>query len=41
MENLSLSLSSVNTHRRRILEKMNLKSNAEIIHYAIKNGLVE
>ncbi len=38
---LSLSLSSVSTHRRRILGKMNLKSNAEIIHYAVKNGLIE
>jgi DNA-binding NarL/FixJ family response regulator len=40
-EILSLSLSSVNTHRRHILEKMNLKSTAEVIHYAIKNGLIE
>ncbi|RMI09633.1 MAG: DNA-binding response regulator [Calditrichaeota bacterium] len=38
---LSLSLSTVNTYRRRILEKTGLKSNAEIIHYAIKNKLVE
>jgi len=38
---LSLSLSSVNTHRRRIMEKMDLKSNAEIIHYALKNRLIE
>jgi DNA-binding NarL/FixJ family response regulator len=41
METLSLSLSSVNTYRRRILEKMNFKSNLDIIRYAIKNDLVD
>ena len=38
---LNLSLSTVTTYRTRILEKMNFKSNAEIIHYAIKSGLVD
>jgi two-component system invasion response regulator UvrY len=28
-------------YRTRILEKMNLRHNAEITHYAIKNKIVE
>jgi DNA-binding NarL/FixJ family response regulator len=35
---LFLSDHTVSTYRRRILEKMNLKNNAEIIHYAIEYG---
>ena len=38
---LSLSVKTISTYRARILEKMNLASNAELTHYAIKNGLVE
>lgn len=38
---LSLSINTISTYRIRILEKMKLKSNAEITHYAIKNRLVE
>lgn len=37
-EELCLSDHTVSTYRRRILEKMNLKSNADIIHYAIEYG---
>jgi len=37
---LSLSVKTISTHRSRILEKMNLKKNAELIHYAINNGLI-
>ncbi len=37
---LALSTSTVNTYRSRILEKLNLKSNAEIIRYAIQNNLI-
>ena len=40
-EELYISLSTVNTHRHRILEKMNMNSNAELIHYAVKNRLIE
>lgn len=40
-EELSLSLSTVSTHRTRILDKMRMKSNAELIRYAIKTGMVE
>jgi two-component system invasion response regulator UvrY len=28
-------------YRTRLLEKMQLKNNAELTHYAIKHGLVE
>lgn len=40
-EELSLSINTISTYRIRILEKMNMKSNAELTHYAIKNNLVE
>ncbi|MGB9715319.1 MAG: response regulator [Thermodesulfovibrionales bacterium] len=40
-EQLSLSIKTISTYRSRILEKMNMKSNAELTHYAIKNHLVE
>jgi DNA-binding NarL/FixJ family response regulator len=40
-ELLSLSIHTVNTYRRRILDKMNLKSNAELIRYAIQRNLVD
>jgi two-component system invasion response regulator UvrY len=37
---LSRSVNTINTLRQRILKKMNFKTNAELIHYAIKNQLV-
>jgi len=40
-EELSLSVPSISTYRARILEKMNMKNNAELAHYAIRNGLVD
>ena len=40
-ETLSLSTKTVSTYRARLLEKMKLKTNAEIIRYAIENGLIE
>lgn len=39
-DELSLSVKTVSTHRTRILKKMGMGSNAELIHYALKNGLV-
>ena len=39
-EALSLSVKTVSTYRARILEKMNLTTNAELIHYAIQNQLI-
>ena len=40
-DELSLSVKTISTYRSRILEKMRMKTNAEIAYYAIKNGLVE
>ena len=38
---LSLSVKTISTYRARILEKLNLKNNAELMRYALKNQLVE
>lgn len=40
-EELCLSVKTISTYRSRILEKMKLKNNAELMHYAIKHGLVD
>jgi two-component system invasion response regulator UvrY len=40
-QDLSLSVKTVSTHRMRILKKMNMKTNAELTHYAVRNGLVQ
>jgi two-component system, NarL family, invasion response regulator UvrY len=40
-ETLALSPKTVSVYRTRLLEKMKLSNNAELTHYAIKNGLVE
>ncbi|MDX6611236.1 MAG: hypothetical protein QOD75_422 [Blastocatellia bacterium] len=40
-ELLSLSDKTISTYRARIMEKMGMKTNAEITHYAIRNNLVE
>ena len=40
-EELFLSEKTISTYRTRILEKMKMKSNIELTHYAIKHGLVE
>jgi DNA-binding NarL/FixJ family response regulator len=37
---ISLSVRTVSTYRTRILEKMGLKSNAELTHYAFQHQLV-
>jgi DNA-binding NarL/FixJ family response regulator len=38
---ISLSVKTISTYRRRILTKMKLKNNAELTHYAIRNNLIE
>jgi DNA-binding NarL/FixJ family response regulator len=38
---LNLSIKTISTYRTRILEKMDMKSSAEIARYAIKNSLVD
>ncbi len=38
---LGLSVKTVSTYRSRILEKMNMKNNAEIVLYAVQNKLID
>jgi DNA-binding NarL/FixJ family response regulator len=40
-DKLALSVKTISTYRTRILEKTSLKSNADLIRYAISHGLVE
>jgi len=40
-DELALSEKTISTYRARILEKMGMKTNAELTHYAIKLGLVD
>jgi two-component system, NarL family, invasion response regulator UvrY len=40
-EDLNLSVATVSTYRARLLEKLALKSTAELIHYGMRQGLVE
>jgi two-component system invasion response regulator UvrY len=37
---LALSVKSISTYRTRVLQKMNMKNNADLIHYAIDNQLL-
>lgn len=39
-KSLSISATTVSTYRTRILEKMNLKTNADLIRYAFENNLL-
>jgi two-component system, NarL family, invasion response regulator UvrY len=36
-----LSVKTISTYRTRLLEKMKMKNNAELTHYAVQNRLVE
>jgi len=38
---MSISVKTVSVYRARVLEKMRMKNNAELTHYAIKHHLVE
>jgi two-component system invasion response regulator UvrY len=38
---LSLSVKTVSTYRARVLEKMSMKTTAELMHYGIQHGLVD
>jgi two-component system invasion response regulator UvrY len=38
---LSLGVKTIDTYRARILEKMKMKNNAELTHYAFKDKLIE
>jgi DNA-binding CsgD family transcriptional regulator len=39
-EELSLSAKTISTYRTRVLEKLDVKNSAQIVQYAIRNGLV-
>ena len=39
-QQLALSVKTVSTYRARILDKMKMKTNAELTYYAVENGLV-
>jgi two-component system invasion response regulator UvrY len=39
-EELHLSVKTISTYRTRVLQKMGMKSNADLTYYAIKNGLI-
>jgi len=38
---MALSIKTISTYRTRILEKMRMKTNAELIHYGVRNQLVD
>ena len=38
---LSLSVKTVSTYRARVLEKMKMRTNAELTYYAVRHGLAE
>jgi two-component system, NarL family, invasion response regulator UvrY len=38
---LSLSVKTISSYRTRILDKMRMSNNAELMQYALRNGLVE
>jgi DNA-binding NarL/FixJ family response regulator len=38
---LSLSVKTISTYRKRVLDKMHMKTTAELMHYAIQHGLVD
>lgn len=38
---LNLSVKTISTYRSRVLEKMNMKNNAELTSYAIRNRLID
>jgi DNA-binding NarL/FixJ family response regulator len=38
---LGISVRTVETHRMKIMQKLHLESNVELVHWAIRNGLIE
>jgi DNA-binding NarL/FixJ family response regulator len=37
---MNLSVKTISTYRARLLDKMGMASNAELVRYALENGLV-
>jgi DNA-binding NarL/FixJ family response regulator len=40
-ENMTLSVKTISTYRTRLLLKMKMKTNAELVRYALQHGLVD
>ena len=40
-ENMALSVKTISTYRTRLLFKMKMKTNAELVRYAVKHGMVD
>jgi two-component system, NarL family, invasion response regulator UvrY len=40
-DRLSLSVKTVSTYRTRLLQKMRMRNNADVVRYAVREGLVE
>lgn len=40
-QQMTLSIKTISTYRTRLMKKMNMSKNAEIIHYAFKNDLLD
>lgn len=40
-DDLSIHVKTVSTYRRRVLEKLNVDSNAEMVQYAVRHGVVD
>lgn len=40
-EEMNLSVKTISTYRKRLLEKLGVQSNSEIVSYAIRNGIVD
>jgi len=40
-DELALAMTTISTHRGKILEKMGMKSNVDIIQYALKNDIIK
>jgi DNA-binding NarL/FixJ family response regulator len=38
---LGLSVKTVETHRAKLLQKLHLESTVDLVHYAIRNGMIE
>ena len=38
---LNISIKTVETHRAAIMRKLNVYSRADLVRYAVRNGLVE
>ena len=39
-ESLSLSVNTISTYRTRIMEKLNIHNNADLVKYAMKHNLI-